>query len=223
MRRPAGWHLVSHRLPRRCPRWAAVPPLCLGRESAWARRQIRTRGFVAAAPAGCRSGGIGRWGTPSCTPPGRRDELPRLGNRRSRKHRTSARRLRWARRCAPARTGGRPPAVTRALKPGTGARGPWDAASSRLLLNAVVQLNHTILEALNGVQLQGHVTMTPRYQCDAVPNENGDHTDDELVDRLRVKKRGDDLATPHQPDILTRLRSKAAHEWPDGIIHELHA
>src|SRR5207249_9331957 len=59
-----------------------------------------------------------------------------------------------------------------------------------------MQLNHTILEALDGVQLQGHVTITPRYQWDAVPDENRDHTDDELVDRLRVKKRGDDLATP---------------------------
>src|SRR2546421_257737 len=223
MRRPAVLHLVSHRPPRCCPRWAAFPPLCLARETAWARRQSGTRGFVAAAPAGSRSGAIGKQGTPSCTPPCRRDALPRLGNRRSRKHRTSARRLRWARRSAPARTGGRPPAVTRAPKRGRAARGPWDAASSRLLLHAVMQLNHTILEAIDGVQLQGHVTMTPRYQGDAVPNEDGDHTDDELVDRLRVKKRGDDLATPHQPDILTRLRSKAAHEWPDGIIHELHA
>src|SRR6266480_1040795 len=75
-------------------------------------------------------------------------------------------------------------------------------ASSRLLLNAVMQLNHTILEAINGVQIQRHVTMTPRYQWDAVPNENGDHTDDELVDRQRVQKRGDDLATAHQPDGL---------------------
>src|SRR3989441_8258402 len=58
----------------------------------------------------------------------------------------------------------------------------------RLLLNAVTQLNHTILEAINGVQIQRHVTMTPRYQWDAVPNENGGQTDDELVDRLRVKK-----------------------------------
>src|SRR3989454_2209240 len=96
-------------------------------------------------------------------------------------------------------------------------------ASSRLLLNAVMQLNHTILEAINGVQIQGHVTMTPRYQWDAVPNENGGHTDDELVDRLRVKKRGDDLATAHQPDILARLLSKAAHEWADCIVHDLHA
>ena len=30
-----------------------------------------------------------------------------------------------------------------------------------------MQLNHTILEAINGVQIQGHVP--PRYQWDAVP------------------------------------------------------
>ena len=84
-----------------------------------------------------------------------------------------------------------------------------------------MQLNHTILEAINGVQIQGHVTMTPRDQWDTIPNKNGDHSDDELVDRLRVKKPGDDLATAHQPDVLARPLSKAAHEWPDGILHEL--
>jgi hypothetical protein len=86
-----------------------------------------------------------------------------------------------------------------------------------------MQLNHTILEAINGVQIQGDVTMTPRYQWDTVPNENGDHTDDELVDRLRVKKRADDLATAHQPDMLARLLSKTANKWADCIVHELHA
>src|SRR5438034_1867812 len=86
-----------------------------------------------------------------------------------------------------------------------------------------MQLNYTILEAINGVQIQGHVTMTPRYQWDAVPKENGGHTDDELVDRLRVKKRGNDLATAHQPDILARLLSKTAHEWANCTVHELHA
>src|SRR2546430_6666158 len=112
-----------------------------------------------------------------------------------------------------------PPPVDRSVPQAVDGR----IASSRLLLNAVMQLNHTILEALNGVQIQRCVTMTPRYQWDAVPNENGDHTDDELVDRLRVKKRGDDLATAHQPDILARPRSKAAHKWPDCVVHELHA
>src|SRR5712691_4820206 len=90
-------------------------------------------------------------------------------------------------------------------------------------MNAVMQLNHTILEAINGVQIQGHVTVTSRQQWDALPNENGGHTNDELVDRLRVKKRGDDLAATHQPDILARPLSKTAHEWADCIVHELHA
>jgi hypothetical protein len=86
-----------------------------------------------------------------------------------------------------------------------------------------MQLNHAILEAIKGVQIQVHGKMPPRYQWDAVSNENGDHTDDELVDRLRVKKRGDDLATAHHPDILARLLSKTAHERADCIVHELHA
>src|SRR2546430_6289101 len=99
----------------------------------------------------------------------------------------------------------------------------WDAASSRMLLNVVMQLNHTILEAFNGVQIQGHVTVTPRYQWNAIPNKHWGHTDDELIDRLLVKKGGDDLAAAHQPDVLARLLSKTAHEWTDGTVHELHA
>src|SRR5882762_6687854 len=91
----------------------------------------------------------------------------------------------------------------------------------RSVRNAVMQLNHTVFETINGVQIQGHVTMTPRYQWDAVSNENRGYRDDELVDRPCVKKRGDDLATAHQPDILARLLSKTAHEWADGIVHEL--
>jgi hypothetical protein len=34
-----------------------------------------------------------------------------------------------------------------------------------------MQLNQTILEAFNGVQLQGHMTVTPRYQWNAIPNK----------------------------------------------------
>lgn len=65
-----------------------------------------------------------------------------------------------------------------------------------LILHAVVQLDETIFEALDGAQLQGHVTMTTRYQWNAIPNKHWGHTDDELVDRLRVKKRGDETPSP---------------------------
>ncbi len=92
-----------------------------------------------------------------------------------------------------------------------------------MLVNAVMQLNQTIPEAFNGAQIQGHVTVTPRYQWNAIPNEHWDHTDDQLVDRLLVKKGGDEVAAAHQPDILARLLSETAHEWADRAVHELHA
>jgi hypothetical protein len=44
-----------------------------------------------------------------------------------------------------------------------------------------MQLNQTILEAFDGVQLQGHVAVTPLDQGDAIPNEHPDHADDELA------------------------------------------
>jgi len=95
--------------------------------------------------------------------------------------------------------------------------------TSRLFLNAVMELHHTILEAFNGLQIQGHVTVTLRDQWNPVPNEHWGHGDDELVDRVRVKKRSDELATAHQPDILAWLFSKTTHEWSDCTVHELHA
>src|SRR6266513_1405078 len=95
-----------------------------------------------------------------------------------------------------------------------------DAVSSGMVLNAVLQLNHTILEAFNGVQIQGHVAVTSRYQWNAISNKNWDHADDELVDRVLVKKGGDELAAAHQPDILARVLAKTAHEWADCTIHE---
>jgi len=92
-----------------------------------------------------------------------------------------------------------------------------------MALNAVVQLNQTILEPFNGVQIQGYVTVTPRYQWNAIPNKHRGHTDYELVDRLLVEKGGDELAAAHQPDILAWLLSKTAHECADRTVHELHA
>src|SRR2546425_2404329 len=95
--------------------------------------------------------------------------------------------------------------------------------SSGRFRNTVMQLNHTILEAFDGLQIQGHVAVTLRDQWNAIPNEHWGHTDDELVDRLRVKKGGDAVASAHQPDILARLLSKTAYEWADCTADELHA
>jgi hypothetical protein len=92
-----------------------------------------------------------------------------------------------------------------------------------MVLNAVMQLNHTILEAFDGLQIQRDVAVTSRYQWNAIPNKHWDHTDDELVDRVLVEKGGDELAAAHQPDILARVLSKTAHEWADCAAHELHA
>ena len=90
-------------------------------------------------------------------------------------------------------------------------------------MQPVVQLNETIIEALNRLQLQWHVTVTPCYQRNTISNEHGNHTDDELVDRSIVEKGGDEITAAHQPDVLARLLSKTLHEWADCIAHELDA
>jgi hypothetical protein len=87
----------------------------------------------------------------------------------------------------------------------------------------VVQLNYTVLEALNVVQLQWDVAVTACYERNTVSNEHWYYTDDELVDCLLVEKGGDELAAAHQPYILARLLLKMAYELADSTAHELHA
>src|SRR3989442_1538035 len=91
---------------------------------------------------------------------------------------------------------------------------------SLVVLNAVTQLNQPILEAFDGVQIHAHVAVTPRNEWNAIPNEHRDDTDDERVDRMFVKKGGDELTATHQPDILTTLLPKTAHECADCTVHE---
>src|SRR5262245_27273745 len=91
-----------------------------------------------------------------------------------------------------------------------------------MIRNAVVQLHQTVLEAFNGAQLQGHVTVTPREQWNAIPDKHWRDTDDELVDRLLVEKGGDEFAAAHQPDVLALLLPKTADEPADFTFHEFH-
>lgn len=51
-----------------------------------------------------------------------------------------------------------------------------------------MQLNQAILEAFNGLQVQGHVTVAPRDQGNAITDEHRDHADDKFIDRLLVEK-----------------------------------
>ena len=90
-------------------------------------------------------------------------------------------------------------------------------------LHSLTKLDEAIFKLLGRPQRQRDVKVTSRYERNAISDKYRNDADDELVDGLRVKKRSDDLAGAHQPDILTRLLSKTAHEWADCIIHELHA
>jgi len=92
-----------------------------------------------------------------------------------------------------------------------------------LVRNAVVQLDQAILEAFGGLQLQGDVTVATTYEWNAVSDKDRNYTDDELVDRILVKKGGDELAASHQPDVLSGLLAKPAYERADWTIHEFHA
>ena len=88
-------------------------------------------------------------------------------------------------------------------------------ASRNALRHIVVKLNQPAFKPLGRTQGQGDVAVTSRDQRDAVSDEHWNDADDELVDSIRVEKRGDDLAAAHQPNILACPFSKAIHEWAD--------
>src|SRR4051812_11809942 len=99
----------------------------------------------------------------------------------------------------------------------------WRRRSGCNARDVVTELNHTVLEALDGMQIQWHVAVTSRDQRNTVPNEHRDHTDHELVDRALVEKGADETTAAHQPHILAGLLSKTAHERTDRLAHELDA
>jgi hypothetical protein len=51
-----------------------------------------------------------------------------------------------------------------------------------------MHLHQPVVERLDGLQLQPSETGTPGNQWNAVADEDGHHTDDELVDRVRVEE-----------------------------------
>ena len=60
-------------------------------------------------------------------------------------------------------------------------------------------------------------------QRDALADEHGHDADDELVDRIFVQKRRDEIASAHHPDILALLASQTLHEGADAAGDELDA
>jgi len=53
-----------------------------------------------------------------------------------------------------------------------------------------VELDETVLELLGRPQRQWDVTVTSRYKWNTISYKYWNDTNDELVDRLRIKKRG---------------------------------
>src|SRR3954465_425699 len=95
--------------------------------------------------------------------------------------------------------------------------------TSRTTLNSVMQLNQTVVEALDGLQIERHMLVATRDQRNAVADEHRHDADHELVDRPLVEKGGDEIAAAHQPDVLAWLRAKLAHIGADWIADELDA
>src|SRR3982750_4392113 len=87
--------------------------------------------------------------------------------------------------------------------------------------NAIMQLNQTIVEALDGFQIERHMLVTTRNQRNAIADEDRHYADHELVDRPLVEKRGNEITAAHQPDVLAWLLAKLTHIGSDRIAYEL--
>src|SRR5690242_7167232 len=93
----------------------------------------------------------------------------------------------------------------------------------RRRINAIVQLNRSVCEPFDRSQVQRYLSVSPRDQWNAIPNEYRHHRDDEFVDRLRIEERRDELSAAHQPDVLARLRSELADDRVDRPTREFDA
>ena len=62
--------------------------------------------------------------------------------------------------------------------------------------------------------------MTSPYERNAISDEYRNDANDELVDRLRIKKRGDDFTAAHQPDIFALAFSKSLHVHANCLVCE---
>src|SRR5947207_7379660 len=86
-----------------------------------------------------------------------------------------------------------------------------------------MQLNNAVRKLLYTEQAERHLAMPWCKQGNAFPDEDWDHGDDELVNRLLVQERSDDLASAHHPEVLAGLRAEAFCEGRDRLGDEVDA
>jgi hypothetical protein len=68
-----------------------------------------------------------------------------------------------------------------------------------------VHLHDAIREWRDGTKVKPLVSMPGRDQRDALADEYGHDADDELIDRVFVQERRDEIASAHHPDVLALL------------------
>src|SRR6266581_4867000 len=85
-----------------------------------------------------------------------------------------------------------------------------------------MKLDETIGKLFGCQQRQWDVTVTSRDERNAVTDEDRNDADDELVDRLRIEKRGDDFTAAHQPDVFALAFAQSLHEHRDGFVGEFN-
>src|SRR5262249_42944352 len=90
-------------------------------------------------------------------------------------------------------------------------------------LHLVVQLNDAVRKLSYTEQPERHFAMLRRKEGNAVADERWHDGDDELVNRVLVKERPDDLTSAHQPDVLAGLRADAFGPVADRFRDEVDA
>jgi len=92
------------------------------------------------------------------------------------------------------------------------------AGSHSRPLHLVKQLNDAVRKLLYTEQAERHRAMPRCKEWNAFPDEGWHDGDDELVNRVLVKKGADDLTSAHHPDVLASLLTEAFGEGPDRLV-----
>src|SRR5687767_6562275 len=86
-----------------------------------------------------------------------------------------------------------------------------------------MQLNDAVWKLLDAEQAERDLAMPRRDEGNAIPDEGRHDCDDELVNRVLIEERTDDVPSAHHPDVLAGLRAEAFSERGDRLGDEVDA
>src|SRR5580700_10080847 len=86
-----------------------------------------------------------------------------------------------------------------------------------------MKLNDAVRKSLQRSQPERQLPMPRCNEGNAIPDQRRHDGDDELINRVLVKKGADDLTSAHHPDVLASFLTEPFGKGPDRLRDKFHA